>query len=269
MLNPSSPIGLFDSGVGGLTVAGAIKMLLPSENMVYFGDTAHLPYGDKSRESIISYSLRISDFLLEKNCKVILIACNSASSNALQEVTAHVGGKALVMNVIDPVIEQVVREENIKNLGIIGTKATINSNSYFERIKELKPRLKVSSLATPLLVPMIEEGFVFDDISNAIIRSYLSKRDLEGIDSLILACTHYPIIKNQIGRFFNFEVNVVDSAQIVAEQLKRVLSEKQLLNPEKLSGHKFYVSDHTPYFNVMAKMFFGDKIDLQKVNIWD
>lgn len=268
MLNAGSPIGLFDSGVGGLTVAAAIRGIIPSENMIYFGDTAHLPYGDKSRESIINYSLGISDFLLEKKCKVILIACNSASSNAYEEVKRHVGSEALVLNVIDPVVNNVVQDENLSSLGIIGTKATINSNAYFARIKELKPRLKVSSLATPLLVPMIEEGFVFDDISNAIVRSYLSRRELDGIDSLILGCTHYPIIKNQISRFYNFEVNVIDSARIVAEELRKQLIDNQLLNPGTNNTHEFYISDHTDYFSVIAKMFFGENIELEKVNIW-
>ena len=269
MLNAESPIGLFDSGVGGLTVATAIRAILPSENMVYYGDTAHLPYGDKSRESIIGYSLGISDFLLEKDCKIILIACNSASSNAYEEVKAHVGDKALVLNVIDPVVENLVFDEDITHLGIIGTKATINSNTYPDKIKEFKPGLKVSSLATALLVPMIEEGFVSDDVSDSIVRSYLSNRELNGIDSLILGCTHYPIIKNQINRFYNFEVHVIDSARIVAEELKRKLIENNLLNPGNSHGHEFYVSDHSDYFNVIAKMFFGENIELKKVNIWE
>jgi len=265
------PIGLFDSGVGGLTVAHALHTLLPSEQLIYFGDTAHLPYGDKSRETILQYSLGIADFLLEQNCKLILIACNSASSNAFEEVRDHVGDRAAVMNVIDPVVDQVCENQGDAcqdSIGIIGTKATIDSGSYQEKIRSKAPRAQVSVLATPLFVPMIEEGFVFDDISNAIIRSYLSRNELEGIDSLILACTHYPIIRNQISRFLDFEVNVLDTARIVAQSVQNFLSEQGLLATKRAGNNLFYISDHTPYFEVIANMFFNEKIELQKRNIW-
>lgn len=267
MISTDSPIGLFDSGVGGLTVASAIRLALPSEKMIYFGDTAHLPYGDKSKETIISYSLGITEFLLEKGCKVILIACNSASSNAFNEVREFVGDRAIVMNVIDPVINYVSGDSEIKNVGVIGTKATIRSGIYENGIREKRPITLVSSLATPLLVPMIEEGFIFDDISNAIIRSYLSRKELSDIDSLILGCTHYPIIKNQISRFFNFNVNVIDSAGIVADALKNELIVRGLLREKHQEDHEFYVSDHTEYFEIIARMFFGEKIDLKKISL--
>ena len=267
MTSVSSPIGLFDSGVGGLTVASAIRTLLPGENVIYYGDTAHLPYGDKSRETIISYSLDISDFLLRKGCKIILIACNSASSNAYEEVREHVGDRATVMNVIDPVVHYVAADESMKHVGVIGTKATIGSETYEKKLRALKPSLEISSLATPLFVPMIEEGFIFDDISNAIIRAYLSRRELEEIDSMIHGCTHYPIIKNQISRFFNFRLNVVDSAMIVAEHLREVLEKHKLLNTSGKGHYEFYVSDRTDYFEVIAGMFFGGKISLIKTKL--
>ncbi len=267
MTGTNFPIGLFDSGVGGLTVASAIRFTLPAEQMIYFGDTAHLPYGDKSKETIINYSIGITKFLLEKGCKVILIACNSASSNAFYEVRDFVGERALVMNVIDPVIDYVTQETETHNIGVIGTKATINSGTYSKGIQKMNPGIEVSSLATPLLVPMIEEGFIFDDISNAIIRSYLSRKELQDIDSLILGCTHYPIIKNQISRFFNFNVNVIDSAKIVAEKLRDELISNKLLRTDKAPRHEFFVSDHTDYFAIIAQMFFGEKIDLNKISL--
>jgi len=263
----SSPIGLFDSGVGGLTVAGALRTILPREQLIYFGDTAHLPYGDKSKETIIGYSLAITDFLLEKGCKVILIACNSASSNAYEEVLNHVGDRARVLNVVDPVVEYVSGSYDVNSIGVIGTKATISSGTYEEKLKTVRPGLRVSSLATPLFVPMIEEGFVFDDISNAIIRSYLSRNELDDIDSLILGCTHYPIIKNQISRFFNFEVNVIDSARIVAESVAKFLDDNDLRAESRKANDRFYVSDHTPFFEVIAKMFFSEKIVLEKQSL--
>ncbi|MBN1131731.1 MAG: glutamate racemase [Bacteroidales bacterium] len=264
----SNPIGLFDSGVGGLTVAHAIHTILPQEQMIYYGDTAHLPYGDKSRDTIIHYALGITDFLLEKRCKVILIACNSASSNAFDEVKEHVGDRAVVLNVIDPVVDYVAGDETIRNVGVIGTKATIHSKTYEKKLAGRNSRIGVSSLATPLLVPMIEEGFVFDDISNAIIRSYLSRRELAEIDTLILGCTHYPIIRNQISRFYNFEVNVPDSSLIVAEQLQQFLGERNLLSEHRKHPDTFFVSEYTPYFEVIANMFFNEKILLEKKSIW-
>jgi len=263
----SSPIGLFDSGVGGLTVANALRTILPNEQLVYFGDTAHLPYGDKSKETIIGYSLAITDFLLAQGCKVILIACNSASSNAYDEVKAHVGERARVLNVVDPVVDFVAASLDINSVGVIGTKATIHSGTYEEKLRSLRTGLQVNSLATPLFVPMIEEGFVFDDISNAIIRSYLSRNELSGIDSLILGCTHYPIIKNQISRYFNFEVNVIDSARIVAESVAKFLDESDLKSDRRAGKDRFFVSDHTPFFEVIARMFFNEKIILEKQNL--
>ncbi|HDR67830.1 MAG TPA: glutamate racemase [Bacteroidaceae bacterium] len=268
MSKKSNPIGLFDSGIGGLTVAHAIHSVLPQEQMIYYGDTAHLPYGDKSKDTIIHYSLGVTDFLLEKKCKVILIACNSASSNAYDAVREHAGKRALVLNVIDPVVDYVSGYKEFRNIGVIGTKATINSGAYDKKLKERNRHIEVNALATPLLVPMIEEGFVFDDISNAIIRSYLSRRELAEIDTLILGCTHYPIIKNQICRYYNFEINVIDSARIVAEFLQRFLQEQDLLCEKRKARDSFFVSDHTPYFETIAKMFFNEKILLQKKSIW-
>ncbi len=267
-LKREQPIGIFDSGVGGLTVAHAIKQLLPNEAFIYFGDTAHLPYGDKSAESILHYSKKITEFLLEKNCKVILIACNSASAVALTSLNAYVGEKAVLMNVIDPVVEHILQNKTYKKIGVIGTKATINSGTYEEKIKEKSQDIEVKSLATPLLVPMIEEGFVYDDISNAIIRAYLSKKELKNIQSLILGCTHYPIIKNQISKFYNFDVEVIDSARIVANDLKRTLISKDLLRSEGKTTNQFFISDYTLYFEKISKMFFEETIHLTKMDLW-
>ncbi len=268
MSNTNYPIGLFDSGVGGLTVAHAISAMLPNEQLYYYGDTAHLPYGDKSKETIVGYSIGIADFLLENGCKMILIACNSASTNAFSEVKEHVGDRAVVLNVVDPVIDYVTSYADAKEIGVIGTKATIDSKSYQLGIQKINPHLSVCSLATPLFVPMIEEGFVFDDISNAIIRSYLSRQELKDIDTLILGCTHYPIIRNQISRYYNFDVNVIDTARIVAEYLKRYLTENNMLSSSKAGKDKFFVSDHTPSFEIIANMFFNEKIELEKRSIW-
>ena len=268
LLSREQPIGIFDSGVGGLTVASAIHQLLPQEQLIYFGDTAHLPYGDKSKETVSYYSEKISEFLLEKQCKVILIACNTASANAYDHVKSVVGDKAIVINVIDPVVENIVRKKGVAHIGVIGTKGTINSQTYPFKIKSFNDRIKVSSLATPLLVPMIEEGFIFDNISNAIIHNYLSRDEINGIDSLILGCTHYPIIKNQISKFYNFKVDILDSAKLVASYLYGILSHQQLLTNKRSGNDKFYVSDYTDYFKVISRMFFDEEIELEKLDFW-
>jgi len=261
------PIGIFDSGVGGLTVAQAIKQILPSESIIYFGDTAHLPYGDKSAEAITSYSKRITEFLLEHNSKAVLIACNTASASAFESLKKDFGDKTILLDVIDPVVDY-LGNRKFKKIGVIGTKRTISSGTYEKKIKEVSPSTIVTSLATPLLVPMIEEGFIFDDISNAIIRSYLSNESLTGIQGLILGCTHYPIIKNQISKIFNFNVEVVDSARIVAMKMREILEAGNLLNDTGKVKDEFYVSDYTDYFEKIARMFFEGDINLQKADIW-
>lgn len=261
------PIGIFDSGVGGLTVAHAIKQILPGESLVYFGDTAHLPYGDKSEESIRFYSKRITEFLLEHKSKVILVACNSASASAFDSLKKEFEGKAILIDVIDPVVDY-ISKRNFNKIGVIGTKRTISSGTYEKKIKVESPSTRVISLATPLLVPMIEEGFIFDDISNAIIRTYLSTESLNGIEALILGCTHYPIIKNQISKIFNFNVEVVDSARIVSIILRDVLDKNNLLNDSGIVSDRFFVSDYTDYFEKIARMFFEGEINLKKADIW-
>lgn len=266
--NTDRPIGVFDSGVGGLTVANAIRQILPNEKLVYFGDTAHLPYGDKSKETIMGYSARITQYLLEQHCKVIVVACNTASANAYDAIVAEAEGKALVVDVISPVVEYVTSGSKYKRIGVIGTKGTVNSGTYVSKIIAKNPHVSVASLSTPMLVPMIEEGFIFDDISNAIIRSYLSKPELDQIQALILGCTHYPIIKNQINKFFNFEVDVIDSSRIVANHLRNILEANQLLNTKPGPVHKFFVSDFTDSFQVISKLFFEESIALEKINLW-
>jgi len=262
------PIGIFDSGVGGLTVAHAIKQILPEESLVYFGDTAHLPYGDKSADSIKSYSRRITEFLLDYNSKVVLVACNSASSSAFDALREEYNGRTILMDVIDPAVDYLCTR-NFHKIGVIGTKRTISSGTYEKKVNEKSPGTHVVSLATPLLVPMIEEGFIFDDISNAIIRTYLSDKLFTGIEALILGCTHYPIIKNQISKFFNFNIEVVDSARVVAATLKDTLEKNNLMNEKHKVSDKFFVSDYTPYFEKIARMFFEGEINLKKADIWN
>jgi glutamate racemase len=261
------PIGIFDSGVGGLTVAHAIKQILPGETLVYFGDTAHLPYGDKSAESIRYYSRKITEFLLDHKSKVVLVACNSASASAFDSLKQEFQDRTILIDVIDPVVNY-LSTRNFRKIGVIGTKRTISSGTYAQKLHEKSPETTVVSMATPLLVPMIEEGFIFDDISNAIIRTYLSNETLGGIEALILGCTHYPIIRNQISKFFNFNIEVIDSARIVSSILRETLEKNNLLNDTGRIHDQFFVSDYTSFFEKIARMFFEGEINLKKADIW-
>ncbi len=264
----SSPIGIFDSGVGGLTVASAVKRLLPEESVVYFGDTAHLPYGDKSPEAILHYSKKITDFLLNNDCKIILAACNTVSATVWEELSGYTEGKSIPVNVIDPVVSRITELYPGSRYGIIGTKNTVGSNAYPKKIKKIDPAAEVFSMATPLLVPMIEEGFVNDDISDAIIKTYLSREPLRGIQTLVLGCTHYPIIREQIAAFYGHEVKVIDSALIVAGHIRSILESGGQAGKGRPAIDRFFVSDHTEYFSKIAGIFFKEKITIEKVDLW-
>lgn len=262
-LSPEQPIGIFDSGVGGLTVAREIKKLLPNENLIYFGDTKHLPYGEKSREAIVGYSTQIARFLLEKNCKAIVIACNSATANALREVLDEVDNRIPVIDVINPVAEKVAYEIH-NNVGVIATKATVNSGLYRKSIRKHNRFIKVDELATPLLVPAIEEGFKNHPITHSIVYNYLSNKKLKNIETLILGCTHYPLLIDEIRQYYGNRVRVIDSPGIVANQLKMILEQNQLLNSKNPNpDYHFYLSDLTKNFEKISKKFFGNSIKLE------
>lgn len=266
----SNPIGIFDSGIGGLTVAHAIKELMPNEQLIYFGDTAHLPYGDKASYSIKHYSVELTRFLLEKKCKVIVIACHTASSVAFDEVKEIVQDQAIVINVVDPIIQKLVEErtEESQRIGIIGTKGTIQSEVYPNKLANFNKELDLRPLATPLLCPMIEEGFINDTISRTVIDSYLTQDQLSEIQKIVLACTHYPLIKSQIDSFYNGQVDVIDSSEVAAIHLKKILESQGLLNHEERKEHHFYVSDYTEAFEKSTRFFFGEKVRLETASIW-
>ncbi|MCH2215033.1 MAG: glutamate racemase [Flavobacteriales bacterium] len=263
------PIGIFDSGIGGLTVASAINRLMPDERIIYYGDTAHLPYGEKSSKTIQRYSQRITNFLLSKNCKAIVIACNSASATAYPIVREMAPRDIPVINVIDPTVSYVSEKYSSGKIGVIGTKATVNSRSYAKRIPKSNQKLSVSMLATPLLVSMIEEGFFNNKISQAIINNYLSKNTLKNAKALILGCTHFPLIKTEVESFYHDATEVIDSSSIVANNLKKELI-KGNLESDRLDGsHQFYVSEKTHSFEESTKLFFGEKLKLEKKTLKD
>jgi glutamate racemase len=265
----TDPIGVFDSGIGGLTVAKAISDLLPNESLIYFGDTAHMPYGEKSPHAIKSYAERITEFLIAQPCKLIVIACNSASATAFKQVQKALPDKQFVINVIDPVVEYLSFTKPSEKIGLIGTKRTVSSAVYKKKFEKTKPEITLKSVATPLLAPMIEEGFFNNKISKTIVHSYLSNPHLSGIESIILACTHYPLIINEISSFYKGKVDIVNSAEIVSWEVKSFLEKRQLLNnSNKKVKHVFYVSDYTESFEETAKLFFGEKVKLKEKNLW-
>ncbi|AYB31418.1 glutamate racemase [Chryseolinea soli] len=268
-VSASHPIGVFDSGIGGLTVAHAIRNLLPQESLIYFGDTAHLPYGDKSEAAIQAYSIKIADVLLRKGCKVIVIACNSASSAAYELLKEYVRNDVHIINVIDPMVDLVLQRFGGKKVGLIGTKRTVQSGVYARKVEEGQQGITLRSLATPLLAPMIEEGFFNNQISHEIIAQYLGEESLHGIDALILACTHYPLIKREIAAFYGERMTILDSSEIIARALRQYLENEKLLNTTARVQHHFLVSDYTESFEASARMFFHDDVRLEKHPLWN
>ncbi|WP_031528328.1 glutamate racemase [Dyadobacter crusticola] len=269
MLDSAAPIGIFDSGIGGMTVASAVTKLLPQENTIYFGDTAHLPYGDKSTAAIQAYSIKICNMLLQQNCKLILIACNSASAAAYELVREYVGSKAKVLNVIDPVVDYIKEHYDGKTIGLIGTKQTVSSNVYKKKVDAIGKNIHLKSLATPLLAPMIEEGFFDNNISESIVSSYLSDPAISSIEALILGCTHYPLIKNQISKFYGEGVEILDTSEIVAHSLRAWLEQHYLVNEKGSGNRQFYVSDYTLSFEQSTSIFFGKQIQLEHYPLWE
>lgn len=264
----ADPVGIFDSGIGGLTVAHAIRNKLPHESIVYFGDTAHLPYGDKSEASIQAYSIKIADVLLKKGCKVIVIACNSASSAAYDLLTEYVRKEAKIINVIDPMVDLVANRFSGKRVGLIGTRRTVQSGIYARKIADARRGITLQSLATPLLAPMIEEGYFNNKISHEIIEEYLRDETLHDIEALILACTHYPLIKQEIASFYEGRVAILDSSEVVASALQEYLRQEGLLNTSP-PVDTFLVSDFTDSFESSTRLFFQKMVHLEKYPLWN
>lgn len=267
-MDNQAPIGIFDSGIGGLTVARAINEILPAEQLIYFGDTAHLPYGEKSAAAIQAYSIKITDILISRGCKVIVIACNSASSAAYELLKEYSASRAKIINVIDPMVQYVSEHFKGKKVGLIGTKQTILSNVYAEKLNFSNSGITVKNLATPLLVPMIEEGFIHGKISHDIIMEYLNHSELSGIASLILGCTHYPLIKDELEELGK-GIKTLASSEIVAKELRKYLDQNGLISPERARENKFMVSDFTDSFEKLTKLFFGKEIHLEKYALWE
>lgn len=256
----SRPIGVFDSGLGGLTVVKSIKALLPSESIIYFGDTARVPYGNKSRELIKEYSSEITEFLVKKDSKMVVVACNTVSAMVLS--TLKKNNSIPILGVIAPGVAEAISITNNKYIGVIGTIATVNSEAYNTALKALDSNIETISQACPLFVPLAEEGWLEGDVVNMVVAHYLSPLKEKNIDTLILGCTHYPLLKNAIANQFNKTTVLIDSADAVARAVQKKLSDFDLLNNKDEKGSLFcFVTDIPMHFETVGQQFLGSPLD--------
>lgn len=249
--NSTAPVGVFDSGVGGLTVAREIMRQLPHENIVYFGDTARVPYGSKSRDNIIRFSRQIIRFLRTKDVKAIVIACNTASALALETVQSETD--IPVIGVIVPGARAAVQATENGIIGVAGTEATIRSETYTKVIRQMNPDAVVIGKPCPLFVPLVEEGFAKHRITEEVIDIYLSDMRRTDIDTMILGCTHYPLLRSRIRAYFGENVHIVNPAYETAMDLKKILADNGTENlSEGPASYEFYVSDAAEKFTHFA-----------------
>lgn len=268
--NSLAPVGVFDSGIGGLTVAREIMRQLPNEKIVYFGDTARVPYGSKSKNNIIKYSRQIVRFLRTKGVKAIVVACNTASAMALDEIEKELD--IPIIGVVKPGAKVAVEKTINKRIGIIATEATINSGIYTDTINECNSDITVVTKACPLFVPLVEEGWIKDPITYEVARRYLAELQDKDIDTLVLGCTHYPLLRNTIGEIMGDKVTLVNPAYETAISLRTLLEEKNLAagNEHRYTGgmYDFYVSDTADKFKNFANSILPFHIDnITQINI--
>lgn len=252
-------IGVFDSGVGGLTVMQQLMRILPHENMIYFGDTARLPYGGKSRETIIRYSIENTIFLMEKNIKLLVIACNTASAFAIQKLRQIFN--IPIIGVIEPGAQKAASLTTKKRIAVLGTKGTIESGAYQQELLKLIPEASIISKACPLFVPLVEEQFLQHPATQLIVQEYLASLKNQSIDTLLLGCTHYPLLKEHIQKEIGPHIHLVDSASACAEQVSLMLKHYQIESTCLDVNHQYYVSDDPCRFKEIAEKIFGHSID--------
>ncbi|MCA9405612.1 MAG: glutamate racemase [Candidatus Omnitrophica bacterium] len=254
--NTKAAIGVFDSGLGGLTVVKELTRHLPHENIVYFGDTARVPYGTKSKEAIIQFSIENTEALLEHNVKMVVVACNSSSSYAIDRLKKKFS--VPILGVIVPGAKKAAATSRCKKIGVIATAATINSGRYTAAVKKFCRDAKVYGKACPLFVPLVEEGWLDNKITSDIAETYLKDLKKSGIDTLILGCTHYPLLKTTLQQVMGQKVFLVDSAYEVAREVESILKKNHLLRMSSVKGKTtFIVSDKPQAFEVIAKKFLG------------
>ncbi len=260
MPEADSAIGIFDSGIGGLTVVQSVRKSLPGEDIYYFGDTARVPYGIKSDDAIRAYSEEITGFLVERNIKMLLIACNSVSAVAREAVT-RTAGDIPVLDVITAGKRAAILSRTRK-IGVTGTLATISSGAYIRALKDGDGEIEIKSKACPMLVPLAEEGWTENQIAIDILKTYLDDFLHNGIESLILGCTHYPLFKASITKIFrehNRDILLIDSGDAIAEMASGLLNERQLLNKNQKGSLTCYISDRPQRFEELAERFLGQR----------
>ncbi len=263
-MTKTKAIGIFDSGIGGLTVMQQIMHTLPQENIIYFGDTARLPYGEKSPETIIRYSIENTHFLLSHDVKAIVVACNTATALAIDEL-----GKQFqipLIGVIEPGVEKAIELSKTGNIAVLGTRGTINSGVYSREIWKRKPEAIILPIACPLLVPLVEENFIDHAVTRMILKDYLKPIIESNVDTVLLGCTHYPLLANLIQEEVGPDKKVINSASACAQRLRHVLHKSDLANTqEQRSFQRFFVSDDPHRFQTMGKGFLGIPIEINKV----
>lgn len=262
----NKPIGIFDSGIGGLTVVKAVIQTLPDEEIVYFGDTARVPYGNKSTLTIRKFAYQIAQFLVSHDVKFIVVACNTVSATSLDWLTSHY--LLPIIGVIEPAVNDALKTTRNNKIGVIGTRATISSNAYSHLILKKNPKAKVFSKPCPLLVPLAEEGWLDSKATEIILEEYLAEMKQKKVDTLILGCTHYPLLKDKIQQVMGKDVTLIDSAISVARQVKSMLHKNKSIAEKKLIKHhnKFYFSDIRS-FAELTKRFLGQSIPYTKTTL--
>ncbi len=262
-------IGIFDSGIGGLTVVKGVMDALPGYDIVYFGDTARTPYGTKSSRTVVEYALEDTEFLVKNGAKIIVMACNTASSVATEAVRAAFD--VPVYEVITPAVDRCLEATKKGIIGVIGTRATINSGIYERKILEKKPDARVHCAPCPLLVPLVEEGWRNKPETRMIVKKYLHPLKVRQIDTLILGCTHYPVLKDVIARKIGKRVAIIDSSTATAESIRQFAADNPQLDASfsKTDTARFFVSDITPHFQETAKSIIGRNIVLEHSGPFD
>ena len=266
-IQPHSPIGVFDSGIGGLTVVSALLRRLPTESVLYFGDTARVPYGIKSAETITHYATQIAEILLQQQVKMLIIACNTMAAVAYQAVRDL--SPVPVLEVIDAGARGALLSTRSRRIGVIGTPVTIHSGAYDTAIHRYEPEVQIVSQACPLFVPLVEEGWLSHPVTRMTAEEYLQPLLAQDIDTLVLGCTHYPLLKPLLQGVVGPGVQLVDSAEAMAKQVEELLDEKGLRNmSEELPAHRYFVTDVPYRFQEVGERFLGRALADVHVHRW-
>ncbi|CDA16471.1 MAG: glutamate racemase [Clostridia bacterium] len=259
----SRPIGMFDSGVGGMTVLKEVKKKLPNEKIIYLGDTKRFPYGSKSKETIIELTKRGIEFFIKKDVKAIIIACGTATSQAIDTVSKMYN--IPIIGIIEPTVNYILKQKNIKNIGVIATAGTIRSNGWEKALKEKNSELNIINKACPLLAPMAEEGWTNNEVASLAVKEYL--KDINNIDALILGCTHYPLFEDVIKKELGDTVEIINTGKMIADFIKELFEKENMLNLDNNNLYEIYLTDIECNFVNVAKKLINEELSVNKTEI--